>query len=269
MPPVCAALLVCSHLCENPHVRISGVIIAFNEEDKIGDAIRSLSFVDEVLVVDSESTDRTREIAENLGARVVIKPWAGFAEQKQFATDEAAHDQVLSLDADEQISGELRDEILRIKDSGTPADGYRIPRLAIYMGREVRHSGWYPDWQLRFFDRRKGRWKQVAIHESVEMDPGATIDRLRGNILHRTVETAAEHRHMIRTRYAPLGAAEMHRKGRTGSILNQCIMPPIAFLRSYILKAGILDGSAGAKISYFAAYNVYLKHKLLRQMHGK
>jgi len=247
-------------------MKISAVIISFNEEDKIADAIRSVDFADEVLVVDSESTDRTREISEELGARVVVKPWSGFAKQKQFATDAAQFDRILSLDADERISPALRDEILKVASSDNADDGYRIPRLATYMGREIRHSGWYPDWQLRFFDRRRGHWKDVAIHESVEMEPGASVAHLKGHIEHLTVNSSAEHLEMIRTRYAPMSARAMNEAGRTGSLFKAYSMPPVTFLQTYLLKAGFLDGAAGLRIAYYAAYNVFLKNKLLYEM---
>ena len=249
-------------------MKISAVIIAFNEEEKIADAIRSVDFADEVLVIDSESTDRTRDISAELGARVIVNPWPGFAKQKQLATDSATFDRILSLDADERVSRELRDEILAISDADA-ADGYKIPRLASYMGREIRHSGWYPDWQLRFFDRRKGLWKDVAIHESVEMRAGATVERLKGHLLHLTIKNQAEHGQMIRTRYAPMSAQAMNDAGKRGSLFKAIVLPPVTFLQTYFLKAGFLDGTAGLRISYYAAYNVYLKHRLLREMQRK
>jgi glycosyltransferase involved in cell wall biosynthesis len=249
-------------------VKISAVIIAFNEEEKIADAIRSVDFADEVLVVDSESTDRTREISAKLGAKVIVKPWPGFAKQKQFATDNAKFDRILSLDADERVSDELRRELLAINEVDA-ADGYRIPRAARYLGREIRHSGWYPDWQLRFFDRSKGRWKDIAIHESVEMDAGSRIARLKGHLEHLTIEHPGQHAEMIRTRYAPMSAQAMHNAGKKGSMLKALVLPPITFLQTYFLKAGILDGTAGLRISYYAAYNVYLKHRLLCEMQRK
>jgi len=150
-------------------VKISAVIITFNEESKIADAIRSVAWADEVLVVDSESTDHTTEIARDLGARVIVVKWRGFAAQKQYATDQASHDHIVSLDADERVSDKLKAEIIEIRDSGVGSDGYRIPRLSTYLGREIRHSGWYPHRQLRFFDRTKARWKTVPLHHTIKM----------------------------------------------------------------------------------------------------
>lgn len=244
-------------------MKISAVIITFNEEAKIADAIRSVAWADEVLVVDSESTDRTREIASEFGARVIVEKWRGFAAQKQYATDQASHDHIFSLDADERVSEKLKDEIIKIRDSNIAADGYRISRLSTYLGREIRHSGWYPDWQLRFFDRTKGRWKDVAIHESIEMDPEATSSKLTGDILHFSIDSIKQHAEMITARYAPLSAEAMFNRGTRTSPVKIALLPVITFLQTYLIKAGFLDGFAGLVISYFAAYNVFLKHLLL------
>jgi len=257
-------------------MKISAVIIAFNEEAKIGDAISSVDWSDEVLVVDGESTDRTKQIAEDLGARVITRAWPGFSAQKQFGMDSAANDWILSLDADERVSDELRQEILAIKeDAGGPgASGYRIPRLTYYMGRPIRHSGWYPDWQLRLFDRRKGKWKEVLVHESVAMQPGAAVQKLTGDILHYSIDSPAQHHEMIGTRYAPLAARQMYERGRRTNALKTAFAGPIAFASTYLLKAGFLDGMPGFSIARFAAHHAFLKHIILREIqnghdHGK
>ena len=244
-------------------MKISAVIVTFNEEEKIADAIRSVAWADEILVVDSESVDHTREIARELGARVMIEKWRGFSGQKQFATDQASNDHIFSLDADERVSDRLKDEIVKIRDSGVTVDGYRIPRLSTYLGREIHHSGWYPDWQLRFFDRTKGRWKDVAVHESIEMAEGATVSQLSGDILHFSIDSVKQHAEMIDTRYAPLSAQAMFDRGTRTSLLKIALSPVITFLQTYLIKLGVLDGFAGLVISYFAAYNVFLKHLLL------
>lgn len=251
-----------------PSVKISAVIIAFNEENQIADAINSVKWADEILVVDSESTDRTREIAESLGAKVIINKWPGFANQKQFATDAAGNDWIFSLDADERVSDGLKTEILQIRDraDAPPADGYKIPRLSFYMGRAIRHSGWYPDWQLRFFDRRKGRWKNVEVHESMQMAPGCKTERLKCEIQHFSIKTVAEHHEILGKRYAPLAAKQMFRDGRRTSPFKAAISGPAAFIRAYILKLGFLDGYPGYCIAKFAAHHAFLKHTLLLEM---
>ena len=184
-------------------MHISAVIIAFNEENDIADAINSVAWADEVLVVDSESTDRTVEIAQSLGAKVLVQSWLGFSAQKQFAVDAAANDWILSLDADERVSTALRDEIADLKVEGPNADGYTIPRLSIYLGREIRHGGWYPDRQLRLFHRRRGRWNSRIIHESFSLQPDAVEGRLRNDLLHFSVKSIEHHARMIAERYAP------------------------------------------------------------------
>jgi len=248
-------------------MKISAVIIACNEEAKIGDAIASLDWADEVLIIDGESTDTTRRIAETLGAKVITREWPGFSAQKQFGTDAAANDWIFSLDADERVSADLRQEILAVKDLDTPpASGFRIPRLTYYMGTPVRHSGWYPDWQLRFLDRRKAKWKDVLIHESVEMQPDAVVGKLSGDILHYSVDSPAHHHEMIGKRYAPLAARQMFEDGRRTNALKIAAAGPIAFASTYLLKAGFLDGMSGFSIAAFAAYHAFLKHILLREM---
>lgn len=246
-------------------MKISAVIITFNEEENIADAIKSLVWADEVLVVDSESTDRTRAIAESLNAKVLTKRWEGFSQQKQFAVDSAAHDWIFSLDADERVSDLLKTEILKLKNQSesTLASGYKIPRLTFYMNRWIRHGGWYPDWQLRFFDRRRGKWKDVLIHESVEMQENARIEKLSGDILHYSIPNADYHNRMIAVRYAPLAARQMFERGRKTSALKISTAGLIAFLQTYILKLGFLDGFPGFCIARFAAHHAFLKHLLL------
>jgi glycosyltransferase involved in cell wall biosynthesis len=250
-------------------VQISATIIAFNEEEKIADAIKSIDWADEILVVDSESTDRTREIAESLGAKVLVQKWLGFAAQKQFAVDAASHDWIFSLDADERISDQLKEEILNIKNNSQTADGYRIPRLSFYMHRPIRHGGWYPDWQLRLFNRKKGRWKDVLIHESFEMETGALTENLRGDILHYSWESAAQHEQMISERYAPLAAEQNFQNGKRTSPLKIATAGIVAFLQIYILKGGFLDGFAGFCIARFTAHHAFLKHLLLWEKQKK
>jgi glycosyltransferase involved in cell wall biosynthesis len=248
-------------------VKISAVIIAGNEEQKIADAVRSVDWADEILVIDSESTDRTREIAEALGARVIVRPWPGFAAQKQFGVEQAENDWIFSLDADERVSPGLRAEILSVKEGRyLSAQGYKMRRLANYCGKPIRHCGWYPDWQLRLFDRTKGRWKDVLIHESFQMKHAAHVERLRSPIIHLTVDSIEEHRRMIETRYAPLAAEQMFANGRRTSPVQAAAAGPISFVETYLLKLGFLDGREGYGISRLAGYHAALKHRLLLEM---
>jgi glycosyltransferase involved in cell wall biosynthesis len=250
-------------------VKISAVLITFNEEKNIRQAIESAGWADEILIVDSESGDRTREIAESLGAKVIVQKWLGFAKQKQFAVDSAANDWIFSLDADERVSGELREEILRLKNSAPSADGYKISRLSFYMNRPIRHGGWYPDWQMRFFNRQKGVWKDVLIHESVEMSDGARVEKLKGDILHYSVENAAQHHRMIGERYAPLAAQKMFEDGKRTSQAKIFFAGFVAFIQTYFLKLGFLDGFAGFCIARFAAHHAFMKHLLLWELQSQ
>ncbi len=246
-------------------MKISATIIALDEESNIAAACESVAWADEIVVVDSGSTDRTVDLAKGAGAKVFVNAWPGFSEQKQFAIDHAENDWIFSLDADERVTERLKNEILKIKHEAPQADGYRIPRLSIYMGREIRHGGWYPDLQLRFFDRRKGRWSGAVIHESVRIDEGAQIERLKGDLLHYSVENAEHHHRMIIERYAPLGAEKMLREGRRTSTFTAYFSAGFAFFRGYFLKLGFMDGHAGYTIALFAAQNVFTKHRLLME----
>src|SRR6266481_1922927 len=169
-------------------MKITATIITFNEQENIKAACESVGWADETVVVDSESTDSTREIAAQCGARVINRKWPGFAAQKQFATDEAANDWVLSLDADERVSDRLKESIARLVHNSESdlADGYSIARRAFYQGRWIRGGGWYPDRQLRLFRKSMGRWEHRLIHDSVKMQPGARIGTIEGDILHYT-----------------------------------------------------------------------------------
>ena len=244
-------------------MEISATIITFNEESNIKAACESVAWADEVVVVDSNSTDRTRELAEEYGARVITNDWPGFGAQKQFAVDQAKHEWIFSLDADERVSDELKSAIQSLRNAKEPADGYEVARRTYYQQRWIRGGGWYPDRQLRLFRKSKGRWKQRHIHESVKMDPGARIERLDGDLLHYTSPDAAYHNRMIGERYAPLAALQMFEEGRRTSVFGVASAGPAAFFRSLILKGGLRDGFAGFTIASFAAHHAFLKHLML------
>ena len=246
-------------------MKISATIITFNEQSNIKAACESVAWADEVVVVDSNSTDQTRELAEACGARVITNAWPGFGAQKQFAVEQAKHDWIFSLDADERVSDELRNSIqsLRSANESALADGYEIARRTYYQQRWIRGGGWYPDRQLRLFKKTKGRWKERHIHESVMMNPGARVGKLAGDLLHYTSQDAAHHHRMIGERYAPLAALQMFEDGRRTSVLGVASAGPAAFIRSLILKGGLRDGFAGFTIASFAAHHAFLKHLML------
>lgn len=249
-------------------MRISAVIIALNESENISDAIRSLEqFADEVLLVDSGSVDETVAIAEDLGARVIRREFKGFSDQKQFAVDTASEDWVFSIDADERVSPELAQEIAELKGSGRPAaDAFRVKRLNHYMGRPLRHGGNYPDRQLRLFDRRKARWNGRVIHEAVEVDEGARVSDLEGDLLHFSIPDPVYHHRMIGERYAPLSATRMFESGRRTTAMKIATVGLTTFLHRYVIKLGFLDGLAGFCSARFAAHHDFLKHLILRNL---
>jgi (heptosyl)LPS beta-1,4-glucosyltransferase len=246
-------------------MEISATIITFNETSNIKAACESVAWANEIVVVDSNSTDDTREIAAACGARVIVNDWPGFGAQKQFAVDQAKHEWIFSLDADERVSDELKEsiKILRNQPNSQLSDGYEIARRTYYQQRWIRGGGWYPDRQLRLFRKSKGHWKQRHIHESVTMNPGARVERLSGDLLHYTSQDAAHHHRMIGERYAPLAARQMFEEGRRTSVLGVASAGPAAFIRSLILKGGLRDGFAGFTIATFAAHHAFLKHLML------
>jgi glycosyltransferase involved in cell wall biosynthesis len=246
-------------------MRITATIITFNEASNIREACQSVAWADELIVVDSESTDDTIRIAKECGARVITRAWQGFSAQKQYAAEAATNDWIFSLDADERISEELKTSILALKNinSSSIADGYRIPRRSFYMGRWIRGGGWYPDYQLRFYNRTRGKWEGAYVHESVKMIHGSKIEKLHGDILHYSMTDASHHHRMIGERYAPLAARQMFEAGTRTSPIRIALASPTTFIRSYILKGGFRDGLAGLSIARFAAHNAFLKHLLL------
>jgi glycosyltransferase involved in cell wall biosynthesis len=252
-------------------VKITATIITYNEAENIRAACESVAWADEILVVDSQSTDATREIAAAGGARVIERAWPGFAAQKQFAAEAATHDWVFSLDADERVSEELKRSVLALRDADESrlADGYRVARRSFYMGRWIRGGGWYPDYQLRFYRRTRGRWEGAHVHESVKMQPGARVETLRGDLQHFSVRDASHHHRMIGERYAPLSALQMYERGRRTSPFKIATAAPLAFARSYVLKGGWRDGLAGLCIARFAAHHAFLKNVLLWEMQNK
>ena len=242
-------------------VKVSATIITLNEEKNIGRAMESLRCCEEVVVVDSGSTDRTILLAKQRGARVIVHDWAGYAQQKNFAAEQAANDWVLSMDADEALGEELEAEILTLKGEGFSVDGYSVPRLAQYLGKWIRHSGWYPDRKVRLYDRRKGSWAGEYVHESVVVN--GQVAELEGNLLHFTCDSLSAH---LRTldRYTTLAAQELIAGGRRRPAYRLAIDPAWTFVRTYIVHRGFLDGYEGFTIAYMAALYTFLKYAKAR-----
>lgn len=244
-------------------MKISATIITCNEERNVARVIESLRCCDEIVVVDSGSTDRTVEIASKLGARVVESPWRGYAGQKNFASESATHDWILSLDADESLSEALEGEIWQIKKNGPEFDAYTMPRLAQYLGRWILHSGWYPDRKVRLFDRRKATWVGQRVHESVVV--GGRIGHLKSNILHFTCSSLSEHLKTM-DRYTTLAAEQLVDDKKQVGWTQLVLDPPWTFFHTYVLKRGFLDGMEGLTIAYMAALYNFLKYAKARNM---
>ncbi len=243
---------------------ISAVLIAQNEERHIADALASVSFCDEIVLVDSGSTDRTREIAEASGARVVVNaPWPGFVAQRDFAVRAAKHDWVLALDADERVSQALREEIEALRRKGFGCVGYRIPRVAYYLGRWIRATDWYPDWQVRFFDRGHAGWQGDLVHESVAVR--GPVGRLRGELEHHPYADVSDHLSKIDS-YTTLWARQAHAAGRRTNIVDMAAGAAWAFFRNYVLKRGVLLGSTGFVVSVLNTHYTFVKLAKLREL---
>src|SRR6185369_5847279 len=244
-------------------MKITATIITLNEERNIARAIESLRCSDEILILDSGSVDRTVELAEKLGAKVVEAGWLGYAAQKNWAAEQAANDWILSLDADEALSEALEAEIWTLKKSGPRYDAYTMPRLARYLGKWILHSGWYPDRKIRLYDRRKARWVGDFVHESVHAD--GRVGHLESNILHFTCDSISEH---LRTldRYTTLAAQELAARKVKVPLTRVIFDPAWTFTKSYFLQRGFLDGLEGLTIAYMAAFYTFLKYSKARIM---
>ncbi len=244
-------------------MKISATIIALNEERRLARAIESLRCCDEILVLDSGSVDRTVELATNLGARVIEADWRGYAGQKNYAGEQASHDWILSIDADEALSEALEGEIWTLKKKGPQYDAYTVPRLAQYLGKWILHCGWHPDRKVRLYDRRKARWTGDFVHESVEVS--GRVGHLEANLLHFTCDSLSEHLKTM-DRYTTLAAQELVSNKRRVGWPHLIFDPSWTFMKTYFLQRGFLDGAEGLTIAYMAALYVFLKYAKARNM---
>lgn len=234
---------------------LSLIVITRNAEAHLAKCLNSVPFAVDKIVLDCGSTDQTCDIARRHGARVFVEEWRGFGPQKRRATELAQTDWILSLDADEALSDESAAELGRLLQSEPTAEAYAFPRLSWHLGRWIRHGGWYPDWQVRLYDRRRANWTPVQLHEKIE---AKTVERLRHPILH-WVFTDLTHQVQTNNRYSGLGADELATRGRRFRLLNLLIKPKIKFFETYIWKLGFLDGLPGFIIAVGAGYSVFLK----------
>jgi glycosyltransferase involved in cell wall biosynthesis len=241
---------------------ITATIITFNEEDRIVECLSSLSCCDEVIVVDSGSTDKTRQLASAKGARVFERPWDGYSRQKNFAADQGRNDWILSIDADERLSIELADEIAAWKKAAPSARAFSMPRRVFYLGRWIKHSGWYPDRKVRLYDRHFCRWEGDFVHESMKVD--GNVGRFQGDLFHFPYRVWSDHIARV-SRYTELAAKAARSRGRRGSIGRLVLGPPLSFIKTLVIQLGFLDGWRGLAIAYMGARYVFEKEfRLLR-----
>ena len=236
--------------------RLSVIIITLNEASNIDACLESVKWADDVLVVDSGSTDGTADLARAKGARVVVRDWPGYAEQKNFAAGAAAHDWILSVDADERVTPDLRQQIQQ-RLAAEPAEaGFRMPRVTWHLGRWIRTTDWYPDYQLRLYDRRRAAWASRPVHESVSAT--GPVGRLTSDLQHFAYRDL-QHHFATMDRYTTLAAQDMRAQGRRAGVFDLTMHPWAAFMRNYVLRRGFMDGTAGFVVSTMNAYYVFLK----------
>ncbi|OFW17985.1 MAG: hypothetical protein A3F69_06560 [Acidobacteria bacterium RIFCSPLOWO2_12_FULL_66_10] len=243
--------------------KLSVTVITKNEAADIDAALQSVAWADEIIVVDSHSTDDTVAVARRRTERVIVRDWPGYVDQKNYAASAATHDWILSLDADERVTPGLAAEIQALMAAGPSAAAFRIPRVTWHLGRCIRTTDWYPDYQLRLYDRRAAQWTGKYVHEGVTV--GGVTGQLRGELQHYAYRDIADHLETI-DRYTTLAARQMHEAGRRAGLLQIAGHPPLAFLRNYVAHGGIRDGVPGFIISALNAYYVGLKFAKLWEL---
>jgi glycosyltransferase involved in cell wall biosynthesis len=235
--------------------KLTVTVITRDESANIGAALESVSWADEIVVVDSHSTDDTVARARRRTERVFVRDWLGYSAQKNFAAEQASHDWILSLDADERVTPALADEIRALLREEPPARGYRIPRISFYLGKWIRSTDWYPDYQLRLYDRRVSTWAGV-VHEGVAVS--GAVGRLRADLQHIPYRDLADHLQTI-DRYTTLAARQMRERGTTVGVAGLVVRPIGAFLRNYLARGGWRDGAVGFVVSVLNSGYVFLK----------
>lgn len=242
-------------------IRLSVVIITLNEERNIGRCIDSLSGIaDEIIIVDSGSTDKTETICRSNGVKFIQHSFEGYASQKNFAIDQCTSEYILSLDADEALSPELKNSILALKKNWEK-DGYSFNRLTNYCGKWIHHCGWYPDHKLRLIKKDKGRWIGSYLHERLELNDPNNSGRLHGDLLHYSYYTIEGHLNQL-NKFTEIAALGDYNEGKRSSLIHILLKPAFRFIRDYFFHLGILDGYYGfviCKISSYASYIKYVK----------
>lgn len=250
--------------------KLSAFVITFNEEEQIQACLESLSFCDEIIVVDSFSTDNTVCIAERLGARVVQRAWPGYRQQKEFGLSLTSHEWVLNIDADERVSESLRDSVLATLDSmqagprsNDSLAGYYLCRVVFFLGRWWRRGGWYPEYRLRFFRKSKVTWGGTDPHERVVATGPTSV--LSGEILHFTYKNLDQQIAQLQ-RFSSVGAREEHKLGRRFSLFPLLVSPVARFVKFYLLKQGFREGVAGFVVAINESYYAFCKYAKLWEL---
>lgn len=249
-------------------LKISAIILTLNEERNIARCIDSLVGVaDEIIVVDSFSADKTEEIVAQYKAKFVKQKFLGYIEQKNFALALASHDHVLSLDADEALTSELKESVLRVKEN-FDCDGYFMNRLTNYCGQWIKHSGWYPDRKMRLFNRTKGKWKGTNPHDKYVLNKVSKTAELSGDLLHYTFYTVDEHKKQVEN-FSSIAAQAKYNQGVRSNWFKVLVKPIARFVKGYLLKAGFLDGYYGWLIGIYSAKATFLKYRRLMKIQNK
>ncbi|HYL81540.1 MAG TPA: glycosyltransferase family 2 protein [Candidatus Acidoferrum sp.] len=242
---------------------LSVTIISLNEEQNIRACLESVQWADEIVVCDSGSRDKTLEICREYTDRVFVDAWRGFGAHKNLCLDRTSHPWILSLDADERVTAGLRRAIQAILAGNGAADGYYVPRQNFFLGRWMRSSGWYPDHVLRLFKKARGRFKERAVHESVEVD--GKVEYLQEPLEHHTYRTISDYLERM-DRYSGLAAEELHRAGRRAGLPDLLLRPPFTFLRMYLLRGGFREGWHGLVLAGLYACYTFAKYAKLWDM---
>lgn len=247
--------------------KISAVIITYNEELFIDKCLSSIKGIaDEIVVVDSFSTDGTEEICRKHNVRFIKHEFEGYKDQKKYALKQATYKNILSLDADEALSDSLRESILAVKKDWK-YDGYLFNRRNNYCGKWIKYSEWYPDRQLRLFYSDKGEWGELNLHEKFIMSNGWKVGKLKGDLLHWPFSSYQDHLDKM-GKYSLIGAKEFHKAGKKANLLTPYIHGIWGFIRSYIIRLGFLDGRDGFLICSLYAKSAFYKYKKLRYLNN-
>jgi glycosyltransferase involved in cell wall biosynthesis len=242
---------------------LSVCIITYNEEENIQGALETVKWVDDIVVVDSHSTDRTVTIARAYTERVFVRDWPGFVAQKNFAVEQTRHAWVLNIDADERLSPALQEEIQRLCATGMQADAYYIPRRAYFLDCWIAHSGWYPDYKLRLFRKSQARWHGGDVHESVRVT--GTVGYLHSDLWHYTYRDLAHNLQTI-DRYSTFGAQQLFAVGKRAHWYDVTLRPALTFVRKYFLCQGFRDGYPGLFIAVLTSYSNFAKYAKLWEL---